>query len=46
MPDGYLPEILHLIRDFILETKNPLGLSGKECAKWARDLIYPEAGKQ
>ncbi|MGQ4892506.1 MAG: (Fe-S)-binding protein [Candidatus Njordarchaeia archaeon] len=45
MPDGYLPEILHLIRDFILETKNPLGLSGKECAKWARDLDIPRGGE-
>ncbi len=44
MANDYIPEILKFIRDMTLEKKNPLGLSGDDCSKWAKDLGIPRGG--
>ncbi len=44
MPNGYIPEIIKYIRDLTLEHKNPLGLRGKDCSKWASNLNLPKGG--
>ena len=36
-----LPETLTLIRDNILQYDNPLAVSAKENAEWAKDLNLP-----
>ena len=45
MPNGYIPAILYFIRDMIMEKKNPLGLSGADCSKWAEGLNIPRGGE-
>ena len=45
MPNKYIPEILYMIRDLTIKKKNPLGLSGEECSKWANGLEIPRGGR-
>ncbi len=45
MSKKQLPETMTLIRDNILENKNPLAVSAKENAQWAKDLHLPKKGK-
>lgn len=40
-----LPETMTLIRDNIIDKKNPLAISSKENAAWAKDLNLPRKGK-
>ncbi len=45
MSKKVLPETMTLIRDNILDKKNPLAVSSKENAAWAQDLNLPQKGK-
>jgi len=36
-PADYLPEILLLIRDFVMKTRHPLGMNTKQC-DWCREV--------
>ena len=45
MSNSFIPEILKFIRDMTLEKYNPLGLSGKDCSKWAEGLNIPKGGE-
>lgn len=44
MSKKVLPETMTLIRDNILDCKNPLAVSAKENAAWAEDLNLPKKG--
>jgi len=43
--NDFIPEVLKFIRDLVLEKGNPIGLSGKDCSKWVKDLDIPYGGE-
>ncbi len=45
MGNDFIPEVLKFIRDLVMEKGNPIGLSGNDCAKWAKDLDIPYGGE-
>jgi len=45
LENSFIPEVLKFVRDLIIEKGNPLGLSGKDCSKWAKELDIQRGGE-